>query len=588
MGADDAAVPVAAAQGDAAAPTAADGEDPAAAERGLMLVTGGASGITAWCVSALAETGRFDFLLLGRTPLAEGASDGVTGPDGAGTPERGREARAEDDAPQRRVRATLAELRERGAAAEYLAVDVRDGAAVAAALAPYAARVTAVLHGAGVLGDKPLSHMEPASVAAVVDTKTAGLHHVLRALDAGRLRHLVLFTSVSGIWGNAGQSDYALANEALNRFGRAFREAHPGCRVLPVAWGPWAGGMAARMRELYVEAGVPVLNREEGCGHFVRLLSDPGLRRGSTVVVGPLSPLYRKIGRLPEEGVTARCHRRMPATEPVLRDHRVGRVSILPLTAALGWGVNSVERALGGTGAVVECRDFRIVRGLGFTGDDRPRTFRVRLVPEAERDHHRWTRFSLLSDDGRDELHYEGRFLWSEREPEPGERIDLPPCTVSDVPHPGYASGRLFHGPSLAGLRDELPGPIDGLTVVARMPEPPFAKGGFAGRFHAPALADLLMQGVCLAGVVEPGQPLWPIPVGVERAELCAPLPDDEPFVVRVERRPAEPNAVFTFWDVTGCAPDGRVLQRWTGVRTLWADPRRVADLVDSDTHRAG
>ncbi|MGK5640402.1 SDR family NAD(P)-dependent oxidoreductase [Streptomyces sp. URMC 126] len=569
---------------EAAVPVDADEED-ADGGRGLMLVTGGASGITAWCVTALAETGRFDFLLLGRTPLS-GGPDRTADADEAGAPADGERDGA--GTPEGRIRAVLAELRERGVAADYLAVDVRDGAAVTEALAPYASRVTAVLHGAGVLGDKPLSGMEPDSVAAVVDTKVAGLHHVLRALEPGRLRHLVLFTSVSGVWGNARQTDYALANEALNRFGRAFREAHPDCRVLPVAWGPWAGGMAARLRELYVEAGVPVLTREEGCGHFVRLLAAPALQRGATVVVGPLAPLYRRVDRLPEEGVTARCSRAGLAAEPVLRDHRIDRFPVLPMTAAIGWGVNSVERALGGMGAVVECRDFRIVRGLAFDGEGYSGTYRTRLVPEGEQGPRRWTKFTLLGDDGREEPHYEGSFLWSDRGPEPGGRIALPPFTVSDAPHPGYANGRLFHGPTLRGLRDEVPDATGLSTFVARMTEPPFGKGGFSGRLHAPALADLLMQGVCLVGVTDPDQQYWPMPVGVERLELFAPLPDGEPFVVRVDRKPAEPDAVFAFFDVTACAPDGRVLQRWTGVRTLWAEPRRVAGYLAANAHRAG
>ena len=48
-------------------------------------------------------------------------------------------------------------------------------------------------------------------------TKLTGLANLLGALDVTQLRHVVLFSSLAGFHGNAAQTDYAMANEALSK-----------------------------------------------------------------------------------------------------------------------------------------------------------------------------------------------------------------------------------------------------------------------------------------------------------------------------------------------------------------------------------
>lgn len=576
-------------------------------EDDVLLVTGGAGGITAWCVEALAAEHRCGYLLLGRTPLEDG-------PEGepewaaecddedalrSAAEERARRA-GEDPAQeavrarverqvellrrQRAVRSRLAALRARGVRADYVSADVRDASSVAAALAPHASRITGVLHGAGLLRDRPLADVDARSVADVVDTKLAGLRHVLNVLDTDRLRHLVLFSSVAGIWGNVRQVDYALANEALNRFGCAFREAHPGCRVQALAWGPWTGGMAADVQEMFTTWGVPLLSREEGCAYFVEQMAPDRPGSGTVTVIGPTSPLYHRWESLPPAGRTA--HRSVAGLgeEPVLRDHRFGKVPVLPMTAAVGWALNTVERALGGHRPVVECRDVRIARGLYFTGG-RPERLRVHLAPQpADEDA---VRVAVRDAEEAGQLHYEGVFRHAERAAEPPV-VHLPPVTCEEALHPAYGDGRLFHGPALRGLRNVLEQSGRRLTVAARLADPPLARGSFAGRLFSPGPADLLLQAGLVALLPAAGGSVLPVPVGVERVELFAPLPDDAPFVITAEVHDDEQAAspFFSVCTLTACAPgDGSLLQRWTGVRTLWADTDAI---VDGITARSG
>ncbi|WEB39583.1 KR domain-containing protein [Streptomyces yunnanensis] len=574
--------------------TALTGED-------LLLITGGASGITSWCVAALAREHRCGYLLLGRTPLTE-EPEWAAGADSAedlraALDTRARETGEDPGDPaihtrldehaeqllyQRRIRTALDELRAQGVEAEYVAADVLDAQALAQALAPYAPRVTGVIHGAGVLGDKPLAEMTAESLTPVVDTKLRGIHHVLDALHIDRLRHLVLFSSVSGLWGNLRQADYALASEALTRFGCAFQTAHPRCRVVSFVWGPWTGGMAAPMQRLFKEAGVPVLTREAGCAYFLARMSGRDRDAAGVTVAGPLGPLYRRVDRLPPAGLTAYRVLTGLGQEPVLCDHRIGQVPVLPMTAAAGWALHMVERAHGGSQPVVEFRDFRIARGIFFP-EGHPERYRIHLVPDPEAgpDTVRATVHDATTAD--EQLHYAGVFRRAERPPE-APREQLPRYEITEGLHPGYDDGRLFHGPTLAGLRNGRVDESDRLIVTARMPDPPLGKGAFGGRLYSPALADLLLQAALLDLLRQGGDGLLPLPVSVERVELFSPLPDDEPFVI-ISAVDSGDNPLFATGTLTACTPDGRIHQRWSGVRALWIEPETA---VRGTTARAG
>ncbi|MDT0448439.1 SDR family NAD(P)-dependent oxidoreductase [Streptomyces hesseae] len=507
----------------------------------LLLVTGGASGITAWCVAALAAERPCGFVLLGRTGLAA---------DQADEPPR-----------QRRIRSLVEELRSLGAEAHYVAADVRDATALATALAPYAGRVTGVVHGAGVLGDSTLGELAAESVARVVDTKLAGLHNVLSCLDPDRLRRLVLFASVSGYWGNVRQTDYALANEALTRYGLAFAAARPRCRVTPVVWGPWEGGMAARLREFFVQQGFPVLTRSTGCEHFTGLMGRAHV--DGTVVIGPLRAPFTLVTEPPGAGLAARRALAGLETERALRDHLWSGAPLLPLTAAVGWGLHVLERCRGEAGPVTECRDFRVRRGLYLDGSQ-PGHALARLVPDPAEPGAAAVTVCALDDGRETQVLYEGRYRGSGRAPEPPRRDDLPPrpYPFRDEPHPVYAAGGLFHGPSLRGLGAVLEEGPDRLVVGAALRDPGLAHGAYGGLLYSPCLADLLVQAGALLGLARFGH--TPGPVGVERVELFAPLPDGRPFVVVAEL--GSVSAVDLRCDVTACDPDGRVLQRWTGL----------------------
>ncbi|MEU1520484.1 type I polyketide synthase, partial [Streptomyces sp. NPDC005811] len=206
--------------------------------RGTALVTGGTGALGAHVARWLARGGAEDVVLVSR---------------------RGRS----DDAGLRALEAELAAL---GARLTITACDVADSTALGDLLDSLRAdgrTVRTVVHAAGVGTLGALTDLGMAEFAEVIAGKVAGAQHLTRVLDPAETDALILFSSISGVWGVADHAAYAAANACLDALAESARRTR-GLPVLSVAWGPWDGGgmIGEDMRDPLRRRGIPVIAAE--------------------------------------------------------------------------------------------------------------------------------------------------------------------------------------------------------------------------------------------------------------------------------------------------------------------------------------
>jgi NAD(P)-dependent dehydrogenase (short-subunit alcohol dehydrogenase family) len=249
-----------------------------------VVVTGGARGITALVAAELARAWQPTLLVVGTTPMPvadespETAGLVVEAEIKAalhgwlrrqGRPGHPVELESSYQALRRarEVRANLARCRQAGARVDYARADVRDLGALSRILDDWRRRYgepVGLIHGAGLIKDKLIREKSIESFDRVLGTKLEGALNLLRLMRPDALRFTAFFSSIAGRFGNIGQSDYAAANEVLNKLAQWLDRRWPG-RVLSVNWGPWSGvGMVSQLEDHLGRRGLGMIAPEAG------------------------------------------------------------------------------------------------------------------------------------------------------------------------------------------------------------------------------------------------------------------------------------------------------------------------------------
>ncbi|WP_024936059.1 SDR family NAD(P)-dependent oxidoreductase [Actinomadura welshii] len=222
---------------------------------GVVLLTGGARGMTARVALELARTSGCHIEIMGRAPEPAGEPEFPEAEDEAALRRvlvaRGEAGPAEIEATIRRVlagretRRNLAALREHAASVRYHDGDVRDPYAVrnvVGAVYQRHERLDGVIHGAGRAAGRLVRDMAPESFEQAYRTRVDGAAALVQAVRSD-LEFFVVLGGVAGARGGRGQAGPAAAAEACGTLAHVWRTRLRG-RVLAADCGPWPGSAA--------------------------------------------------------------------------------------------------------------------------------------------------------------------------------------------------------------------------------------------------------------------------------------------------------------------------------------------------------
>jgi len=526
-------------------------------ESSVFLVSGGAKGVTAACLMPLAELYHCRFILAGRASYSGSDPEWAKGrfDDIDDDTELKRKImqllQAEGEKPtpvivNKRLRAiksdreisnTLNQIAARGGKAEYISADVTDSVALKEKVVPAVAKlgkITGLIHGAGVLADKPIQKKTEADFNAVLNTKIDGLEAMLSLVKKEELEYLLLFSSAAGFYGNNGQSDYAVANEILNKTAYQFRHYYPDCHVVSFNWGPWDGGMVtAELKSYFQQRNVEIIPMTEGVEIFANELHQ---ERGETIQLLVGSSMRSDVDNSSTPLRTFQINTRLLLEDnPFLNDHVIGGSPVLPSATALSWMANICER-LSPCYHFFECNDFQVLKGIVF---DKAQAESYQVDVKGLSNDNNISRFQVTisskNSSGKQVWHYRADILVAKELPA------VPMYTQSDLSETEsttgetlYKNGTLFHGSLFQGIEKVINTSMKKLTLLCNLDKiKDVEQGQFPISSINPFATDLMFQAMLVW--VRKHRHLGSLPLKFLKVVNYKLIPDREDFYISLD-----------------------------------------------------
>jgi len=502
----------------------------------LILVTGGARGVTAASLLPLAQAWQPRFVIWGRTALGDKEPEALQElsepaalkralmnlkPELANP--RDLEAAYRQLIQQRELRANIRQLEDTGATVRYEVVDVSKDSDLRQAfqsLWQTHGMPVGIIHGAGVIRDKLILDQKDEEFFEVLDTKLRVLPYFEECAKKS-LRWLLLFSSSTARLGRKGQVAYGVANEALNKFAQYISSQYPGCHGLAFNWGPWAGGMVNDgLKKIFAAEGVATIPLEAGAALVHRAIAYPQSQVHELMVLARAEPL---AARQEQRNHPLAAFTVSVKTVPVLLDHVIKQRAVVPAALLLEW-IAAAAQALDPQQAIIQVRDFKVWKGIVLDADQElavwieqtsePGQPAMELVLCSQTTQHKKMR------------HAKAQLLMGSKE------LRVPVLAAAALPSDTLCQGLdpyaeiLFHGDELHLLQSIQHCSQEGVDATLNLGHPPATwstVGLPEGWLISGEVVDAVFQAAIVWSTMQQGKPCLPAQVG--QLEILQPLP---------------------------------------------------------------
>lgn len=470
--------------------------------------------------------------------------------------------------------------------------------------------VTAILHAAGTNKPALAESLDAAAVLDLVAIKSGGLHHLLKAVDPGRLKLLLTFGSVIARSGLRGEAHYALANEWLATETERFARRHPACRTLCLEYSVWAGGgMGQRLGavEALRRQGVMPMAEADALAATVEQLECKGgpVRRVVCGRLGELPTLSFAGEQLPLLRFLEKIRVHVPGVElvadaglstqsdPYLEEHVYEGAPLLPAVVGLEAMAQAYQALTGEAPRRIENVELRqpffvdrqqgaTVRLAALAGEEeveialrggaseylfdhfRARFPRRPVAESAGARHHRLPSCTPGCGEG------EGRPRRG------GQRGEVPSGPATEAEVAAFYDQLLFHTGRFRRVKRYLE--LSARELVAELGPSASPSGGFFQRW-APQellLGDPGLRDAAIHALQAAIPQAVVLPAGIASVELFARLAGE----LRLEARETAAEGDELVWDLELYGEGDRLCERWRGLRLRLVSRRPSFDAL--------
>ncbi|NJO67952.1 MAG: SDR family NAD(P)-dependent oxidoreductase [Bacteroidetes bacterium] len=249
-------------------------------ENDVVVVTGGAKGITSECAFELAKKYKCKMALVGSSKYNGEAGE---------------------------ISDKLLAYEKEKLVARYYACNISDEAATKAMMDEVVrdmGKVSCIVHGAGKNVPRRAEMVSFDQAMDEISPKLKGAYNLYSAADKKHLKGFVGFTSIIGVTGMAGNSWYAFSNEAVDNFLRNINKQHS-IETVSLAYSIWSEvGMGERMgsTDALARMGIGAIHPKLGVAEFMKWFGNKATDQQVVIAatMGNLDTWFRKPYPKPE------------------------------------------------------------------------------------------------------------------------------------------------------------------------------------------------------------------------------------------------------------------------------------------------